>query len=59
MQIEEIQRLKLSCLELATKTSIQESVSALELAKSYFDWVNKENQDLSEIINYQQAQEPK
>ena len=40
MQIEEIQKLKLSCLELATKTAIQESVSALELAKSYFDWVN-------------------
>ena len=59
MQIEEIQKVKLSCLELATKTAIQESVSVLELAKNYFDWVNKENLELAQKINPLQVQEPK
>ncbi|ELY2018579.1 hypothetical protein SL053_002509 [Flavobacterium psychrophilum] len=59
MQIEEIQKLKLSCLELATKTTIQESVSALGLAKSYFDWVNQENLDLENKAKLQTEQVPK
>ncbi|CAM2752043.1 hypothetical protein SAMN02745938_102242 [Flavobacterium psychrophilum DSM 3660] len=56
MQIEETIKLKISCLELATKTHFGEG-SVLLTAKEYFDWVNQENSDLDEKINFRQVQE--
>jgi hypothetical protein len=39
--IEEIIKLKISCLELASKLNFGGEGSALETAKSYFDWVSQ------------------
>jgi hypothetical protein len=58
MQIEEIQKLKISCLELATKISTHEPSLSLDLAKSFFEWVNTENSDFDSKTKIQNQHVP-